>query len=102
VISESDEDDSGLGEELQRWIELARSLKDVEECAAEFVLTVRAVDKLVTLCMKADEQGQQLGRVSAIRTTTILRVLTAELTGREVTVEMPGVVRFRPEEVELR
>lgn len=54
------------------------------------------------LCERVDEQGQQLGMVSAIRTSTILRVLAAELTGREVTLEMPGMVGFHPQEVDHR
>lgn len=99
MISESDEDDTGLLEDLQRWIELAGSMENPENCAAEFVLAVRAITKLVKLTREADEEGQRLGMVSAIRTTTILRTLAAELAGREVTLEMPGVITYRPEEV---
>jgi hypothetical protein len=99
MINESDEDDTGLLEELQRWIELAGSMEDPENCAVELILAVRAISKLVKLAHEADEHGQQLGMVSAIRTTTILRTLAAELAGREVTLEMPGVIAYRPEEV---
>jgi len=99
MISESDEDDTGLLNQLRDWIYLAGGMQDPENCVEELALAVRAVDKLVTLCLRADEQGQRLGMVSAIRTTTILRTLAAELAGREVTLEMPGVIAFHPEEV---
>jgi hypothetical protein len=97
VITEGEEDDRGLLEELRNY------LSDMQDPAdRERQQMLKALAKLVELCSKVDEQGHTLGRVSAVRTTTILRVLAAELTGREVTVEMPGVIRYLPEEVRLR
>lgn len=97
MITESEEDDSGLLEELRNYLS---DMKDPADPERQQML--KALARLVELCVKVDEQGQVLGRVSAIRTTTILRVLAAELTGREVTVEMPGAIHYRSEDVRLR
>lgn len=97
MITESEEDDSGLLEELRNYLSDMEDASDLER-----QVMLNGIAKLVKLCAKVDKEGQKLGRVSAVRTTTILRVLAAELTRREVTVEMPGVIHYRPEEVELR
>lgn len=97
MITESEEDDSGLLEELRNYLSDMQAATDLER-----QVMLKGITKLVELCVKVDEEGRSLGRVSAVRTTTILRVLAAELTGREVTVEMPGVIHYRPEEVDLR
>jgi hypothetical protein len=97
MIRESDEDDTDLLCELRNYLSDMQDPTDPERQQM-----LKAFARLVELCVEVSAQGGELGRVSAIRTSTILRVLAAELTGREVTVEMPGVVTFYPGEVDPR
>jgi hypothetical protein len=97
VTTESEEDDTGLVEELRNYLSDMRASGDIER-----EVMLRGLARLVELCVDVDERGKNLSKVSAIRTSTILRVLAAELTGREVTLEMPGVVTFYPEGVDPR